>query len=67
MKLGVEGALERIDGNGDSVKPCPLATWRGRVESVFENVQCVECDVAFRPDSQRDVDEAASGKRRVWV
>ena len=65
MELGVECAIERINGGGDAVKPCPVSAWRGSAEGVFEDVQRLECDSAFRPDSRRDIDEAPAGAGRV--
>ena len=31
--------MECVDGDGDSVQPSSLSSWRGRGEGVFENVQ----------------------------
>ena len=64
-ELGVERAFERVDSDSDSVDPRPVSTWCGRVESVFQDVQCVESDSTVRPNGRRDVDQATDGWRRV--
>lgn len=41
--LRTQRRVECIDGGGYPMQPRTLASWRGRSERVFEDVQCMQC------------------------